>query len=172
MVETVAGMVNPLHRGRPTAYQPEFAQQAQKLARVGLTLSEIAEFLEVDERTVRRWRQAHDDFDQALKLGTEVANRRVEASLYQQAIGYWIEDEEIKVLRGNIVRIKKRRFIPPSVTATIYWTKAKMGWRDDGSPQAPPDPPGPSDTPKESPRERARRLAFILYQGGLKPGTT
>ena len=87
MVETVAGMVNPLRRGRPTAYQPEFAEQAQKLAKMGATLSEIAEFFDVDERTVRRWRQAHDDFDQALKLGTEVANRRIEASLYQQAIG-------------------------------------------------------------------------------------
>ena len=163
---TKVGPVKPLRRGRPTVYRPEFEQQARKLAEIGATIAEIAEFFDINERTVRRWRLAHEEFDQGIFVGSKTANRRVEASLYQQALGYWIDDEEIKVFGGNIVRVKRRTFIPPNVTAAIYWTKVRMGWRDNELPKAPIDTPASPDVPTESKHQVARRIAWLLLQGG------
>ena len=119
-------------RGRPTSFQPIMVPVSRKLAEMGSTFSEIAKVIEVDVRTLYRWRRLNPEFDEALRLGVEAANRDVESSLFKQAIGYWNDAEEIKVVCGRIVRVKVRRFILPSPSATIFWLKAKAGWRDDG----------------------------------------
>lgn len=82
---------------------------------LGCVMSEIADFMDVDERTIRGWRRAHSQFDKALTIGAEIANSRVQHSLFMQACGYWIDDEEIVIANGNIVRVKVRRFIRPNV---------------------------------------------------------
>ena len=156
-----------LHRiGRPTSYRAHFVEQVRKLAKFGAIMSEIAEFLGVEERTIRRWRHVHPELDEALKIGADAANLRVEASLYNQALGYWIDDEEIRVIAGNIVRVKVRRFIPPNVSASIYWTKVKMGWRDNGFSERAKLPEA-EELPEETPRQIARRIAFLLSRGEM-----
>jgi hypothetical protein len=151
-------------RGRPSTYRAEFVEQARKLAKLGAVTSEIAEFMEVDERTIRRWRHTHPEFDEALTVGAEAANNRVQTSLYNQAVGYWVDDEEIKVINGNIVRVKVRRFIPPNASAAIYWTKAKMGWSDrpEGDESGDDTPP---DLAEKSPRDIARAILYALHMG-------
>lgn len=130
---------------------------------------EVAEAFSVDERTIRRWRRRYSNFNQAMTIGLSKANDRVEVSLYHQAIGYWIDDEEIRVIENKIVRIQKRTWVPPVVSAAIYWSKVKMGWREYDQPKAviegdqTPEGLGIKSEPM---RQTARRLAFILHQGG------
>ena len=143
---------------RPTAYRPEFKDHARKLAKLGATIIEMADFFEVDQRTIRRWRLSHPDFDEALKTGTEVANLRVQASLFQQATGYWLDTEETRVINGKVVRIPTKTWYPPTVTAKIYWTKVKMGWRDDGLGEKPMD--------RENAPQESIRHALLLHQAG------
>src|SRR5688572_9466832 len=81
--------------GRPSSYKSEFAEQATKLALLGATDQEMADFFKVDGRTVHRWKHDHDEFCHALKAGKEAADDRVERSLYQRAIGY--EQDEVKI---------------------------------------------------------------------------
>lgn len=120
--------------GRPSSYKPEFAPQAQKLAELGATDQEMADFFEVEVRTVYRWKHEHDEFCQSLKTGKEVADERVERSLYQRAIGY--EQEEVKIfMPANApapVYAPFRAKVPPDVTAAIFWLKnrRKEDWRD------------------------------------------
>jgi hypothetical protein len=106
--------------GRPSVYEDDFARQARKLAELGATDQEIADFFEVDVRTIYRWKHDHDEFCQALKTGKDVADERVERSLYQRAIGY--EQDEVKI------------FMPgaPDTTAAIFWLKNRRAadWRD------------------------------------------
>lgn len=155
--------------GRPTLFRPGYVEQARKLSRIGATLHELGDFLGVDERTVRRWRHIHPDFDQAIVIGAEAANRRVEASLYQMAIGYEREEEEIKVIDGNIVRVKVKRFMPPNASAAIFWAKAKMGWRDDGHSEqvgSNSTTAQVSEAPPVDIRDTARKVAYLLRLGG------
>lgn len=120
--------------GRPTLYHESYVRQAEKLAELGATDQEIADFFEVDVRTVYRWKHDHSDFCQALKVGKEIADERVERSLYQRAIGY--EQDEVKIfMPGGAeapVYAPFRAKIAPDVTAAIFWLKNRKGqdWRD------------------------------------------
>jgi hypothetical protein len=120
--------------GRPSSYKPEFAKQAEKLCQLGATDQELADFFEVDARTIYRWKHDHDDFCQSLKAGKDVADERVERSLYQRAIGY--EQDEVKIfMPGGAdapVYAPFRAKIAPDVTAAIFWLKNRRSqdWRD------------------------------------------
>jgi hypothetical protein len=120
--------------GRPSLYQPEYAVQAKKLALLGATDQEIADFFEVDVRTVYRWKHNHDEFCQALKAGKDIADDRVERSLYQKAIGY--EQDEVKIFMpagaAEPVYAPYRAKVAPDTTAGIFWLKNRRSaeWRD------------------------------------------
>ena len=120
--------------GRPTEYKADYAKQVKKLAELGATDQEVADFFEIDVRTVYRWKHDHDEFCQALKVGKDVADDRVERSLYQKAIGY--EQEEVKIfMPGGAEKPVYAPFtakVAPDTTAAIFWLKNRRGgdWRD------------------------------------------
>lgn len=120
--------------GRPTAYKAEYAVQAQKLCEIGQTDQELASFFEVNVRTIYRWQGDHPEFCQALKAGKDLADARVERSLYQKAIGY--EQEEVKIfMPANApapIYAKFTAKIAADTTAGIFWLKNRRPaqWRD------------------------------------------
>lgn len=120
--------------GRPPTYKRVFAKQAAKLAELGATDQEMADFFDVDVRTIYRWKHDHDEFCQALKAGKQIADDRVERSLYQRAIGY--EQDEVKIFMPSgaeePVYAPYRAKIAPDVTAAIFWLKNRRSqeWRD------------------------------------------
>jgi hypothetical protein len=120
--------------GRPSSYSEDYARQAEKLAQLGATDQEIADFFEVDVRTIYRWKHDHDEFCQAVKVGKDVADERVERSLYQKAIGY--EQDEVKIFMpagaAEPVYAPFRAKIAADTTAAIFWLKnrRKDDWRD------------------------------------------
>jgi len=118
--------------GRPSLYEPEFAAQARKLAELGATDLEVADFFEVDVATVHRWKLKHDEFRDALKIGKEVADTRVEDSLYRRATGYTHRAVKIMQHEGVPVVEEYDAHVPPDVTACIFWLKnrRKADWRD------------------------------------------
>lgn len=124
--------------GRPTDFRVEYVQQAEKLCVLGATDEDIANFFEVDVRTIYRWKHAHEEFCQALKAGKEVADARVERSLYNRAVGYTYDSEKVvTVAQGNnqgsvIERVPIKEHVPPDTTAGIFWLKNRRpdDWRD------------------------------------------
>lgn len=119
-------------RGRPTAFKPEFIEQARQLCKLGATDQEIADFFHVSARTLYRWKGENEQFCQALKSGKSEADERVERSLFARAIGYEHEEVDIKVVAGAIVQTPIRKYYPPDTTAAIFWLKNRRGqeWRD------------------------------------------
>lgn len=117
---------------RPTAFKSEYVAQAEKLCGLGATDQELADFFEVSARTLYRWKGEHPKFCQALKAGKDVADARVERSLYARANGYEHEEVDIRVVGGEIVQTPIRKYYPPDTTAAIFWLKnRKPGeWRD------------------------------------------
>lgn len=117
---------------RPSKYKPEYVAQAEKLCRLGATDIEVADFFEVDVRTLYRWKGEHEEFCQALKAGKEVSDERVERSLFARATGYEHDEVDIRVVGGEIVQTPIRKYYPPDTTAAIFWLKnRKPGeWRD------------------------------------------
>jgi hypothetical protein len=120
--------------GRPSGYRDEYAKQAAKLCELGATDREIADFFEVDVRTIYRWKHDHDGFCHSLKTGKDVADERVSRSLYQRAIGY--EQEAVKIFMpagaAEPVYAPYTERIAPDTTAAIFWLKNRRPdlWRD------------------------------------------
>jgi hypothetical protein len=121
--------------GRPSSYRPEFAKQVKKLCELGATDPDIADFFEVSIRTVERWKSEHAEFCRALKENKEVANQRVERSLYQRANGYTFDSVKIfppTAHRPDLLEVPYREHVPPDTTACIFWLKNRKPeeWRD------------------------------------------
>lgn len=121
---------------RPTDYKPEYAGIAATLCAKGFTDVELAETFDVSVRTIYRWKE-FDDFCQALKVGKEPADNRVERALYERATGYsFVEKQAIKVKIGpheeRIEVVDVERQMPPDTTACIFWLKnrRKEDWRE------------------------------------------
>lgn len=118
---------------RPSKFKPEFVEQAQKLANLGATDRDVADFFEVDERTINRWKQDHEGFCQALKVGKDAADARVEQSLYRRALGYTHDAVKIAVnAQGEVTQVPYVEHFPPDTTAAIFWLKNRKpsDWRD------------------------------------------
>lgn len=118
--------------GRPSGYKPEFAKQAAKLCKLGATDKELADFFEVDTATIYRWRNEHKEFCEAVIVGKERADERVERSLYNRAVGYTYESEKVFQFQGNIIRAPTLEHVPPDPGAALNWLKNRQGerWRD------------------------------------------
>jgi hypothetical protein len=120
--------------GRPSAYRPEYAEQAAKLARLGATDAEMADFFGVDERTVNNWKGEHEEFFQSLKSGKAQADAEVADKLFRRATGY--EHEATKVFMpsgaGAPVYASYVERYPPDPTSMIFWLKNRRPdlWRD------------------------------------------
>lgn len=117
---------------RPSKFKDEFIQQAEKLCKLGATDMEVADFFEVEVRTIYRWKAENEAFCQALKAGKEVADERVERSLYARANGYEHDEVDIRVVDKEIVQTPIRKYYPPDTTACIFWLKNRKpaDWRD------------------------------------------
>jgi hypothetical protein len=160
---------------KQTLYRPEFDGIVSNLVRLtGSTISEIAEILNVSVATVYNWQARHNSFREALRMPEDVANHRVQLSWYNEAVGYFAEEEDIRIVEGKVLRLKKKVWQRASPAALIFWAKSKMGYSDREQPPAPPNPdekPLIDGEPNIEPiRQTARRLGFILHQGGKETG--
>ena len=117
---------------RPASYRSEFAEQAEKLCRLGATDIELADFFRVSVRTIYRWQAQHEAFCQALKSGKEGADARVERSLFAKATGYSYDALKIFNADGVALKVPYREHVPPDTTACIFWLKNRRPdlWRD------------------------------------------
>lgn len=118
--------------GRPSDFKQEFVEQSQKLCNIGATDADIADFFEVDVRTIYRWKQAHPDFSQALKRGKEIADDLVEQRLFQRATGYSHDAVKIMQSDGKPLIVPYIEHCPPDTVAAIFWLKNRRPdqWRD------------------------------------------
>lgn len=132
--------------GRPTRYKPEFDVQAYKLSLLGADDKELADFFEVRESTVDRWKLRHPGFCESIKSGKIQADSEVADKLYQRAKGYsHPEDKIFHSDKSGVIIVPTTKHYPPDTGAAALWLKnrRKVYWKDrhdittDGQPIAP-----------------------------------
>lgn len=127
--------------GRPTDYRPEFAEQAAKLCELGATDYELADFFGVSTVTIYRWKNTREEFCNAVKVGKEKADDRVERALYNRAVGYSFESVKVmsRSLGNNsgsvIEHVPVVEHVPPDAGAALNWLKNRRGdaWQEKSS---------------------------------------
>ncbi len=118
--------------GAPTKYQPAYAEQARKLCLLGYTDVQLADFFEVSESSIHKWKHDFPEFSESIKKGKDVADAEVAASLYQRALGYSHDAVKIIASQGVIYREDYIEHYPPDATSAIFWLKNRQSksWRD------------------------------------------
>jgi hypothetical protein len=151
-------------KGPPTAYRPEFADQARMLCALGAIDKELAQFFKIAMSTLYQWKIAQPAFSEALKVGKAEADDRVERSLYQLAVGYTFESEKIFCQDGKVIRAPIVEHVPPNPAACIFWLKNRRRdyWRDRIDNELSGPDGGPIKTENVSDQDLARQIAFIL----------
>jgi transposase-like protein len=150
--------------GRPSSYQPAYAEQAVKLARMGATDAQMADFFGVTEKTLNNWKRQHPEFFQSLKDGKVLADAEIAHSLFHRAKGYEHDDLDLRVVGGKLRKTKIRKHYPPDTTAAIFWLKNRQPekWRDVTKTEVTGKDGGPIETHELSDAERAARVAALL----------
>jgi hypothetical protein len=158
--------------GRPTEYDPAKLRQITMLAELGATDVEVAEFLEVDERTIYRWKLNFPEFCQALKLGKDAADDRVEKSLYRRALGY--SHDAVKIVAdaktGESLSVPYTEHYPPDTTACIFWLKNRRReqWRDKLDHELTGKDGGAIETKDVSDLDLCRRWLLLLRKAEIE----
>lgn len=119
---------------RPTYYKDLDLEKIKMLVTRGFTQAEIAFILGISGGLIKRMAAKNPEFRELLDEWREVANGRVERSLYENAIGY--VHPETKVFydskTGQIVEHKIEKYYPPNVTAGKLWlmNKKPHKWKE------------------------------------------
>lgn len=122
--------------GRPSKYDPKSTPKiAYAMALAGRTDRQIADFLEISESTLNKWKLDYPVFSESLKAGKEEPDNLVERSLFERATGY-VNKNAVKVFMPagaeKPVYAPYVEHIAPDVTAQIFWLKNRRPdrWRD------------------------------------------
>ncbi len=114
-------------------YEPAFADQARHLCRLGATDEELAEHFDVCVRTIYRWRNAHEEFAEAVVAGKEHADARVERALYSRAVGCSVERTKVfkHAADPDPVYATYKLHLPPDPNAALQWLRVRQPkkWR-------------------------------------------
>lgn len=105
----------------PSKYKPEYALIARKMCELGAVDQEMADAFGIGIATFYRWRNQHPDFCEALKLGKEPVDDRVENALYHRAVGFSHDDVDLRVINGKLVKTPIKKYFPPDTKAAIAW---------------------------------------------------
>lgn len=128
--------------GQPTKYKKEYDKQVFKLALLGATDMEIADFFDVNKQTIYNWREKEKGFFDSIKKGKIKADAKVAESLYKRALGYRyneihfekvdskvnLELTEEKMITSDTYKKKViTKEVVPDVAAINIWLKNRRG---------------------------------------------
>lgn len=120
--------------GRHSLYNPEMNEAARKLALLGLTDEEIAEYFGVDVRTLANWKNEYPAFLHALMEGKTIADANVADSLYRRATGEHVEYQRAFKNKdsGEVEIITLKSWNPGDPGAAKLWltNRRPKQWRD------------------------------------------
>lgn len=107
-------------------------KRLEHMARNGARDIDIAKKIGISKVTLYEWKKRFPEFAEALKKGKDEYDDEVEETLYNLTQGYYVDEEVVEIREdaaGNKIlhRKKTKRYIPPSVTAIIYWLQNRRG---------------------------------------------
>lgn len=120
--------------GRNSDYHPSMNEQARKLALLGQTNEEMADFFGVHVSTFYRWQAENTAFREAVNEGKVAADANVADSFYRRATGEHVEIEKVvkNAQTGEHSILKVKTYVPADPSAALNWLKNRQPskWRD------------------------------------------
>lgn len=113
--------------------QPDKLRQITDWALAGMTNERVAAMMGISRQTLSEWCNRFEEIRVALDRGKEVADYKIENSLFDRAMGCHVtEAEVVEHPNGSTTKRTRQRYIPGDVTAMIFWLKNRKpeDWRD------------------------------------------
>jgi len=107
--------------------KPENLTLLEGWARDGLTNSQISKKMRIAESTFYEYLKNFPEISEAIKKGKEVVDYEVEAQIIKSIKGY-VEtyDQQTVTKDGDVIDYKESKYIPPNMTAAIFWLKNRQ----------------------------------------------
>ncbi len=117
---------------RPTKYQEAYAEQARKLCLLGYTDAELADFFEVSESTINKWKLDYPKFSESIKRARPSLMQKLVIVFINALWASWLQTSIFVLLKTENCRNSVEKYYPPDTTAAIFWLKnrQKDKWRD------------------------------------------
>jgi hypothetical protein len=98
----------------------------------GAIMSEIADVFGVSIRTIWNWLNQHNELRDAVQVGVDAFNARVERALAERAIGFWITiREEVRDEQGKVIQRAAAVFSSGYASDHFFLkNRARDKWRD------------------------------------------
>lgn len=124
---------------RPSKYTEDMPEQAEKLCKLGATDKELADFFNISESTLNRWKEDHPEFWESIKKGKVLADAEVADKLFKRATGYSHSAVKIFNNQGEVITEPYIEHYPPDTVAAIFWlTNRQRGkWSRSPAPETP-----------------------------------
>lgn len=104
--------------GHPTHFKPEYVEQVRKLAALGATDKELADFFNISEATLNNWKIAHPEFLESMRGGKDdFDSGRIKEALCKRALGFMRKVE--RVSKDGIVMCLEE--VPPDTASIKFW---------------------------------------------------
>lgn len=120
-------------------YNPEYHPDwAWSLYARGATDEEVADAFKVKRRTILRWADTYPEFREARLESKDIADAKVEKSLYKRATGFKYETVETVLEYDNQGQPRPAKvqryehYAPPETGAICFWLKNRKPdkWKD------------------------------------------
>src|SRR5215472_15875556 len=115
--------------GAPTKYNAELMPQFAKfMCGRGATMAELAQAFNIANCTLYDWINRYPDLHEAIQIGVDTFNPRVERALAERAIGFFVTlREEVRDPEtGKVLAPAQRQYFPPDPTSMIFFLKKRM----------------------------------------------
>ena len=119
--------------GRPSSYEPRFADMAFKLCLLGATDAEMADIFGVTVATLNNWKDDHPEFFESLTRGKHEADAEVAHSLFKRATGYTAKKTVTATFEGVVSDVREvNEYVGPDTNAASLWLRNRQPgkWRD------------------------------------------
>lgn len=96
--------------------------------RDGLSYQQIADRIGITDRILKRWREEHPEINEALRVGKELLDYKVENALLKAALGYTTKEIKVtlgkKIISGETFTVLKEtttKEVGPNAVACLAW---------------------------------------------------
>jgi hypothetical protein len=104
------------NKGRPEKFSTAVLPALRALALTGALDQEMADAIEVSERTFRRWKAEKPEFLAAVSLTDAEMAQGARVGLYRRAVGFKVKIEKVF---SNGMRMRTAEYIPPDPNAAF-----------------------------------------------------
>ena len=140
-----------MRTGRPSRYDPAFANQARLLGRLGADSVDLARCFSVSLATLYRWLDRYPDFGLAVAMGRAEGAGLEKPGMFKRATGYQFSAQrEYRLRSGDTVAADFIVRVHADAKVALRWLRNRRPetWRP------PTANPGAAPTRKRAPRPR------------------